>query len=119
MEIYRCITCYGISADSSSKLIVLLQILSGIVQGCPGSGALFAISADPFLQDMQLSVEGRKLGIVRARADDVGAAIRRLSALKIMARIFRVAARVASLKLKCSKCVVVPLASRFSPDIAN
>eukprot|EP00959_Pyramimonas_sp_CCMP1952_P278021 5811772-Pyramimonas_sp.AAC.1 len=36
-----------------------------------------------------------------------------------MARIFRAAARVASLKLKCSKCVVVPLASRFSPVIAN
>ncbi|CAK0860694.1 unnamed protein product, partial [Prorocentrum cordatum] len=122
-ELYRCVQCWSANACSSSinnsvygNAALLYYIQSGIVQGCPGSGFLFAVAADPFMLDFDWSINRRALGLVRACADDVGAAIRTIRALKIFFRIFRAAARVAALVLKPSKCKIVPLCGPFSEE---
>eukprot|EP00959_Pyramimonas_sp_CCMP1952_P349127 7315103-Pyramimonas_sp.AAC.1 len=65
--------------------------MSGIIQGCPGSGALFAVGSHPFLVDMWKRLEAqndvppgelredltgpareRQMSMARACADDIG-----------------------------------------------
>eukprot|EP00959_Pyramimonas_sp_CCMP1952_P197779 4136235-Pyramimonas_sp.AAC.1 len=40
-------------------LLPLFHILSGIVQGCPGSGALYALASHPFLALLEDTFEER------------------------------------------------------------
>ncbi|CAK0891795.1 unnamed protein product [Prorocentrum cordatum] len=115
-ELHRCVQCFS---ATMTKPTLLYFVQSGIIQGCPGSGFPFALCADPFAQDFDRSVSLRGRGIIRACADDVGAAIARIEVLKVLFRIFMVAARVASLILKISKCKLAPLAAEFPPALAD
>ncbi|CAK0863422.1 unnamed protein product [Prorocentrum cordatum] len=99
--------------------MVRFWVFGGIAQGCPGSGSLFAFAAGPFLLDMKISIGDRSVGTARACACDVRAALRSIAALNIMARTFKVASIVEALTLECSKCVVVPLAAEFTPELAS
>ena len=83
-------------------------ILSGVLQGCPLSGMLFALVMDPFLRCMKASIQDKNLAQVRACADDVGAALKNIYVLERFEPIFKLAAETANLHLKASKCVVVP-----------
>ena len=83
-------------------------ILSGVLQGCPLSGMLFALVMDPFLRCMKTSMQDRNLGQIRACADDVGAALKNIYVLKLLEPIFQTAAETANLHYKPAKCVVVP-----------
>eukprot|EP00959_Pyramimonas_sp_CCMP1952_P214208 4482039-Pyramimonas_sp.AAC.1 len=65
--------------------------------------------------DQSICLEDR--GVVRACADDVGAALRRLEHLRIMRRIFSMANRVAALILKLKKCAVAPLSGPYTPAL--
>ena len=89
----------------------LCWVLAGVLQGCPLSGSIFAICADPVLSKMKCMLHASCAGVVRACADDIGAALSSVRGLNILKPIFDLALRTAGLKLKPSKCVIVPLHS--------
>eukprot|EP00959_Pyramimonas_sp_CCMP1952_P430682 9019779-Pyramimonas_sp.AAC.1 len=100
-----------------TDLTLLFWISSGIIQGCPSSGCIFALAADPFMSNFDASICRKDRGVVRACADDVGAALRRLEHLRVMHRIFSTARRVAALVLKLKKCVIAPLSGPHTPAL--
>eukprot|EP00959_Pyramimonas_sp_CCMP1952_P261539 5468440-Pyramimonas_sp.AAC.1 len=61
-------------------------IQSGIIQGCPLSGALCALGTAAFLVDLAEKAEGPQLGLVRACEDDIGGALRSAQALSEVSR---------------------------------
>eukprot|EP00959_Pyramimonas_sp_CCMP1952_P392795 8230535-Pyramimonas_sp.AAC.1 len=71
-------------------------VTSGIVQGCSLSGSLYAAATAPFLVDLQRQLEAPRRGIARACADDIGAAIRAILSLSILADIMLLAERFAT-----------------------
>ena len=105
--LYFQITAFGRIAGSSSR--ALFMILSGIIQGCPLAGTCFALAMDPFLSMLQRQIEVQGLGINRACADDVGAAIRSAETLPVLASIFQEAEDLAGLSLNLKKTYFVPL----------
>eukprot|EP00959_Pyramimonas_sp_CCMP1952_P300938 6296149-Pyramimonas_sp.AAC.1 len=74
-ELHRCVQCFS---ATMARHTLLCFVQSGNVQGCPGSGFLFAICADPSMQDFDRSVNLRNCGIIKACADDIGAAVARI-----------------------------------------
>ena len=99
----------------------LILFLSGVLQGCPASAFLFTIALDPSLHSFENALCQRapphassntlrsKSGIMRACADDLGAALRSLRLLTLLEPIFETARTVAGLNLKPKKCVLVVL----------
>ncbi|CAK0790294.1 unnamed protein product [Prorocentrum cordatum] len=67
---------------------------------------------------LELSVEGPGHGLVRACAGDIGEAVRSIVGLLQVFRIMQLAEYFANLVLKIPKCMVVPLAGRFSVPLA-
>jgi len=110
---------YHMAAASFSHLgvtYIIIQFLSGVLQGCPGSAFLFNNALDPFLYFMERELSLRKAGISRACADDIGVTLRRLSHLALLSPIFGEAISLAGLELKPPKCVIVPLCD-FDADV--
>eukprot|EP00959_Pyramimonas_sp_CCMP1952_P429644 8997986-Pyramimonas_sp.AAC.1 len=60
-------------------------VSSGTAQGCSLSGSLYAATTASFLVDLQSNLEASRLGLVRACADDIGAAIKQLKSLVTLA----------------------------------
>jgi len=87
----------------------IIEFLSGVLQGCPGSAFLFNNALDPFLARIHCILREKNRGIVRACADDIGICLGRLKHLQLIAPIFSSALELAGLKLKPVKCVLVPL----------
>jgi exonuclease III len=84
-------------------------IKSGIRQGCPASGTLFALAMDPCIRYL-ISRIGPDLGLVNAYADDIAAVIRNLyDSLKLVNRCFEIIGQATALHLHPGKVVVVPL----------
>ena len=102
--------------DIAGQLIFLLTYLSGVLQGCPLSGMLFTICLDPFL--IWLNAVIKDDALLRACADDLGAALGKLEVLCRVEPVFQVAKDIAGLTLKPSKCVIVPLVGSLNEDIA-
>ena len=50
----------------------LIQFMSGVLTGCPGSDMLFNNALDPFLAMFHNALRSEKVGIIRACADDIG-----------------------------------------------
>ena len=75
--------------------------------GCPASSLLFLLGINPIVDLFLLMCDGPKLAVTRVCADDFGSAMRALTVLKQQSRIFKIAALVAGLHLKCVKCVLV------------
>ena len=71
-------------ADDGGLIIYLFAILSGILQGCPLSGTLFVFVIDPLLWMFRKQINS---AIIRACADDIGAALRRLEDLAVLYNI--------------------------------
>ena len=92
-------------------------ILSGVLQGCPLSGLIFAMAVDPFLNKFVAEAEDTGAAVIRACADDIGAALRDVSGLTILKPTFDDAKQYAGLSLKTKKCVLVPTAQRFSAEV--
>jgi len=97
----------------------LFWIWSGVLQGCPASSFLFDVILDPFLEAFH-SVIGHgtrgaaspvNFGIMRAAADDLGAALASLKGLRVLEPIFQSAEELAGLALGHDKCVIIPLSS--------
>jgi len=99
----RATFCHG-----KSKF-TLIDFLSGVLQGCPGSAFLFNNSLDPFLNMIHTKLREANRGISRGCADDIGVILARLKHLQLLYPIFQNAEEFAGLKLKPAKCVLVPL----------
>ena len=100
---------------SQGVVSFFMRITSGILQGCPLSGTIFAIvSHASFSRIERLLLSSRN--IVRCCADDLGAVLGSLEQLKLLVEPFRLTEKALGLRLKESKCVVVPLAP-FTPQL--
>ncbi|CAK0896015.1 unnamed protein product [Prorocentrum cordatum] len=96
---------------------VLFVILCGILQGDPLSGTMFVIGAQPFVEAHMQQLEAKALGLTRWCADDIQALIFCRRGLRTLARIFRLAERLAGLQLQPKKCAAVPLWAPFSAEV--
>jgi hypothetical protein len=86
-----------------------ILMLSGIRQGCPASGSLFALVIDPCLRYL-ISKIGPKHGIVNAYADDIAAVIRDMfEAIGLIDNIFKLIGKATSLHLHPGKVQIIPL----------
>ncbi len=99
ISLFKSIYMNAHAVFSQGERVRILDFLSGVLQGCPGSAFLFNNSVDPFLIYIEKQLKLRKAGFARACADDIGAALRALKYLKILAPIFRLASAFAGLTL--------------------
>ena len=104
---------------AGGALVPLFLILSGVLQGCPLSGFLFAIGVDPFLWWMYRVIELAGHGKIRVCADGIGTALKNISALLVLYPIFAAIERAAGPSLKPSKCVLVPAVHEFTPELVS
>ena len=88
---------------------ILIQFLSGVLQGCPGSAFLFNNSLDPFLTLFDRNLRNLNKGIIRACADDICSILKSLQGLKALYEVFMRCEALAGLKLKVVKCMLVHL----------
>ena len=117
MSIYFVVSAFGRVASSPSRF--LFFILSGIIQGCPLAGTCFAICMDTFLEKFGNTIDNLGRGIVRACADDIGAALRSLQSIIPLAKIFNEAQQHAGLTLKIRKCSFVVLSQQLSEQVVS
>ena len=107
----RALLCFA------GAVVGCLQIESGIKQGCPLSGSLFALAIDPLIRAITLR------GLVQtssltAYADDIGLVlIDMFTQLVLVLSLFADWARATLLFLNIKKCVVVPLWSAVLGDV--
>jgi hypothetical protein len=88
---------------------IFLFIRSGIRQGCPASGTLFALAIDPCIRYI-IHQLGPERGVLTAYADDIAAAVRELyQAITILDKAFQIVARCSALELHPGKVIVIPL----------
>ena len=92
---------------SPGGLTLMFKVFSGVLQGCPLSGALFNVGIDPLLWSFSRTVVSPGFGKVFACADDLGAALRSLQSLIPIAKLFNMFRKVSGLSLKPSKCVLI------------
>ena len=85
-------------------LVHMLSILSGVLHGCPLSGTLFVLGLDLLLWMLQVQPDS---SVIRACADDIGAALRRLEESIALAKIVNGFKSAARLTLKPPKCILV------------
>ena len=111
---YSQVFAYGRKNGVCAKMF---PILSGIIQGCPLAGSLFALLLDPYLAAMRLALGHDLNGIVRACADDIATALPSINTLKRLYPIFMQAERFASLCLQTAKTCIVPVATAISPEL--
>ena len=106
-------------ASEGESLTFLFWYLSGVLQGCPASAFVFDVCLDPFLVAFEKVVADKGRGIIRACADDLGAALEHYKTFKYMYTVFEDAEKLAGLTLKPVKCIVVPTSEPFSEHIVN
>ena len=102
----------------SNKKHIIVQVLFGVLQGCPGSAFLFNNALDPFLCWADRTLREANRGIIKGCADDLGIALSRLLHLGKLAPICAKSQTLAGLCLTAPKCVLVPLCT-FSEDVAR
>jgi len=112
--IYRQATAYGRAGNETHELF---RQTSGVAQGCPGSGWIFAAVLDPALKLLAHAL-GQE-GVLTACADDMAAAIKQLKALPALADAFEVVRRSSGLKLKPAKCHIIPMRKMGKGDAAK
>ncbi len=90
---------------------------SGIRQGCPASGSLFALAFDPCIRYI-MHMLGPKRGVITAYADDVSAAVKELyEALRLLDAAFLVVEGCSALALHPGKVVIIPLWKFVEADV--
>lgn len=99
-------------ADRTSLSPLLFFFFSGVLQGCPLSGTLWALSR--WLQGLlQVPVPG----MLRACADDLGLVLHHIQQLHAVDKVFSLAGKVANLKLAPPKCKLIPLIRMLDPEL--
>ena len=92
-------TCNGI-------VIVLYLIESGILQGCPLSGSLFALALDTFIRMYNAELPGQ---MMKAFADDMATVLDRLGLLPRVYRCYSLLEKATGLAVKPTKSVFILL----------
>lgn len=87
---------------------LMVTATSGVSQDCPLSGCLFILAADPVVRATHAAVGKARAGMVRWCADDNAALLLDLSHLMRVAPAICAAEHAARLRLKVTKCVLVP-----------
>ena len=85
----------------------MFLIESGVIQGCPLSGTLFALAADPLLRAIHFLLQPEE--ICRAFADDIAVALASLNSIIPLCTLFNEFEDISALTLGTAKCIVVPL----------
>ena len=107
---YRWVACYAASkGQDTNEATLLFFVNSGILQGCPTSGLVWAVLSHPFLAGIDRMLQRQALGWVRACADDIGIVLRKGIGLLRLKRLMDRIEAGTLLKLKTKKCVIVPL----------
>eukprot|EP00959_Pyramimonas_sp_CCMP1952_P348083 7290822-Pyramimonas_sp.AAC.1 len=73
------VQCFGVQ---NRRLQYLFDLSSGIIQGCPASGALYAVGSHPMLAAFHDRLDRHRYALTRACADDVGSALAKLCFLE-------------------------------------
>eukprot|EP00959_Pyramimonas_sp_CCMP1952_P400545 8392847-Pyramimonas_sp.AAC.1 len=86
----------------------LLLAESGVAQGCPLSGKLWALVFDPIIQGLKMELTALGRGLLSACADDLGIVLAALKDLCALLPHLQAARQHAGLRLQPKKCVLVP-----------
>ena len=125
--------------NTGNRTINMFKIVSGVLQGCPLSGFLFAICIDPFLRHCETSTLGTtststpqhakspyysnmlhvRECIIRACADDVGASMSDIKHLLSLHSCYTLMQVISGLRLKPKKCNIIPLYCTYNSTIAQ
>ena len=96
---------------------LLFHVLAGVRTGCPLSANLFLLGFNPLVFLIFFLSDGPKVSRTCICADDVGSCLRRLRVLKVQYSIWKLAANVAGLVLKPSKCFIVVTCIPLTPIV--
>lgn len=88
------------------------KVTSGIPQGCPLSGELFILAADPLGLRIHTELMRGKAGMMRQGADDTAILVRSARLLGTVEPAFRAAERFAGVRLKPEKCEIIRVGSK-------
>ena len=94
----------------------LFKVLAGVRTGCPLSATLVLLAMNPFVELINRLCDAPNLWRTCVCADDIGSALKSLDTLRIQHSIFRLAARVANMHLKPSKCFIIVSCVQLTPD---
>ena len=103
-SMYTNVEAYG---NSEGNLVFLFDVHGGVLQGCPLSAALFNFAIDPLLWMFEQLLVQPLLATIKACADDIAAALGKLSSLVHMYKLFTIYHRVSGLVLQPSKCIII------------
>eukprot|EP00959_Pyramimonas_sp_CCMP1952_P185171 3872045-Pyramimonas_sp.AAC.1 len=92
---------------------------SGVMQGGPSSGSLWALAMDPLSRDMRSRLRKHPGSEVGVCADDVEVAVRELAALSRLSGTFYAARLLAGLWLKIPKCQIIHVSAPLSSQLAE
>ena len=109
---------YAVVRLPSGCTVVVHPILCGVIQGCPLAGTCFALAMDPLIRLMKFHICKPGLGIIRVCADDVGMALKAITSLDIVHKVFEIISRISGLKLKIRKTAIVPCC-KFTPELSE
>jgi len=114
LSLYKLISAYSSGIGDES---FLFHVLGGVRAGCPLSSVLFILCVNPFLYLFIMLSDNPGFSKTRVCADDFGSSIYALRTLRTHYSIFNVAALVAGLHLKPSKCVIVISCVHLSSEV--
>ena len=100
-------------AETNGEASKLHEQTTGMRQGCPLSGLLFAICVDVLIR--RISAQAGPEGCIRAFADDIASIIPELRHLPKYRNAFNGFAKISGLALKLKKCVIIPLGFELTP----
>eukprot|EP00973_Karenia_brevis_P059427 8272755-Karenia_brevis.AAC.1 len=96
----------------------LFTIRCGVIQGDPLSGLLFAMCSDSMAHMFDAEVVQPGFGIMKMCADDVGAVVKSCLALLPLEKCYSVIEAACGLKLRYSKCHIIPVSCPYSDELA-
>ena len=124
-SLYECNRTFGFR---DGLIAWLFDVLSGILQGDPASGWLYAVTCDPFTRMIEDASQPQpdpppssaaSAATSGACADDNFAVVRQAAQLVPIAGCFTLIERAAALALKPTKCVIVSAVKLSASELAS
>ena len=97
----------------------LCIVRCGVLQGCPLAALLFVLSLEPFVLMFKARIDDCGRGLTTICADDIALVVKNIYELIVAHIIFIKGEWAAGLKLKISKCILVPLSGPLSPALVQ
>eukprot|EP00959_Pyramimonas_sp_CCMP1952_P349891 7330890-Pyramimonas_sp.AAC.1 len=95
----------------------LLIAASGVAQGCPLSGTIWAVVFGPIIIAISRELNATQRGPISACADDLGIILARLADISALASQMFAAETLAGLQLQAKKCIAAPTWALPSQDL--